>query len=60
MQIVFRPVPRLSPYTTPNPRIFPCSSSPPLDGGVHGMCGYHAAQAVLRRVTSREMMQVGL
>jgi len=51
MQIIFRPVPRLSPYTTPNPRIFLCSSSTPPGGGVHGMCGYHAAKAVLRRLS---------
>ncbi|MGA8015323.1 MAG: NAD(P)/FAD-dependent oxidoreductase [Candidatus Dormiibacterota bacterium] len=49
MQIVFRPAVRLSPYTTPNPRIFLCSASTPPGGGVHGMCGYHAARAVLRR-----------
>jgi phytoene dehydrogenase-like protein len=48
-QIVFRPAVRLSPYATPNPRIFLCSSSTPPGGGVHGMCGFHAARAVLRR-----------
>jgi phytoene dehydrogenase-like protein len=48
-QIVFRPTARISPYATPNPRIFLCSSSTPPGGGVHGMCGYNAAQAVLRR-----------
>ncbi len=48
-QIVFRPAVRLSPYTTPNPRIFLCSSSTPPGGGVHGMCGANAARAVLRQ-----------
>ena len=48
-QFLFRPVPRANPYTTPNPRLFLCSGSTPPGGGVHGMCGYHAAQAVLRR-----------
>ena len=43
-----RPVMRIVPYATPNPAIFLCSSSTPPGGGVHGMCGYHAAQAVLR------------
>jgi phytoene dehydrogenase-like protein len=44
-----RPVARLNPYTTPNRRIFICSSSTPPGGGVHGMCGYFAARAALRR-----------
>ncbi|MBA4138537.1 MAG: FAD-dependent oxidoreductase [Opitutus sp.] len=49
MNFLFRPTPRWNPYTTPNPRLFVCSSSTPPGGGVHGMCGWHAAQAVLRR-----------
>jgi len=49
-QVIFRPVVRLNPYTTPNPRIFLGSSSTPPGGGVHGMCGYWAARAALRRV----------
>lgn len=48
-QTFARPVPRWCPYTTPNPRIFLCSASTPPGGGVHGMCGYHAARAALRR-----------
>jgi phytoene dehydrogenase-like protein len=49
-QIIFRPVARLNPYTTPNPRLFLGSSSTPPGGGVHGMCGYWAARAALRHV----------
>jgi phytoene dehydrogenase-like protein len=49
-QLFTRPTIRLVPYTTPNTRIFICSSSTPPGGGVHGMCGYWAAQAALRRV----------
>ena len=45
-----RPVARLVPYTTPNPRLFLCSSSTPPGGGVHGMCGVFAARAALRRL----------
>ncbi len=47
-QLFTRPVGLLNPYAMPNPRLFICSSSTPPGGGVHGMCGYHAAQAVLR------------
>jgi phytoene dehydrogenase-like protein len=47
-QLFTRPVARRSPYTTPLPGVFLCSSSTPPGGGVHGMCGYHAAQAALR------------
>jgi phytoene dehydrogenase-like protein len=35
-------------YATPLPGVFLCSASTPPGGGVHGMCGYHAAQAALR------------
>jgi phytoene dehydrogenase-like protein len=52
-QFLFRPFARLNPYTTPNPRLFLCSSSTPPGGGVHGMCGYHAARAVIRRLDRR-------
>jgi phytoene dehydrogenase-like protein len=47
-QLFTRPVARLDPYTTPNPRVFICSASTPPGGGVHGMCGYNAAQSALR------------
>ncbi len=48
-QLFTRPVARVSPYTTPNRRLYICSSSTPPGGGVHGMCGYFAARAALRR-----------
>jgi phytoene dehydrogenase-like protein len=48
-QLFTRPVARLDPYTTPLPDLFLCSSATPPGGGVHGMCGYHAARSVLRR-----------
>ncbi|MBX7074035.1 MAG: NAD(P)/FAD-dependent oxidoreductase [Pirellulales bacterium] len=51
-QLFTRPVARLNPYTTPNPKIFICSASTPPGGGVHGMCGYHAAQAAIRAISS--------
>jgi phytoene dehydrogenase-like protein len=43
-----RPVARVVPYSTPVNGLYLCSSSTPPGGGVHGMCGYFAAQAVLR------------
>jgi phytoene dehydrogenase-like protein len=49
-QLWTRPALRLVPYTTPNPRLFICSASTPPGGGVHGMCGWHAARAALRGV----------
>ena len=45
-----RPVARAVPYATPDPRLFICSSSTPPGGGVHGMCGFHAARTALRRL----------
>ena len=50
LQLFTRPVARWNPYTTPNPRLFICSGSTPPGGGVHGMCGYHAARTVLARI----------
>lgn len=49
-QLFTRPVARLDPYSTPNPRLYICSASTPPGGGVHGMCGYHAARSALRRL----------
>jgi phytoene dehydrogenase-like protein len=46
-QLFTRPVARVSPYTTPLPGVFLCSASTPPGGGVHGMCGFHAARAGL-------------
>ncbi len=43
-----------SPYATPNPSIYRCSAATPPGGGVHGMCGYHAAEFALRRGRSRK------
>lgn len=47
-QLFTRPTIRLNPYTTSARDIFLCSSSTPPGGGVHGMCGYFAAQAALK------------
>jgi phytoene dehydrogenase-like protein len=47
-QLFLRPVARRTPYALPIPGHYLCSSSTPPGGGVHGMCGYHAAYAALR------------
>jgi phytoene dehydrogenase-like protein len=49
-QMFTRPLASLDPYATPLPNVSLCSSSTPPGGGVHGMCGYHAARSALRRV----------
>jgi phytoene dehydrogenase-like protein len=48
-QLFGRPAWRPVPYATPVPGLYICSSSTPPGGGVHGMCGYLAAQAALKR-----------
>ena len=50
LQLVLRPVASAHPYRTPDPGIFLCSASTPPGGGVHGMCGYWAAQDALRHL----------
>jgi phytoene dehydrogenase-like protein len=49
-QLFTRPALRFSPYRTSEKGIYICSSSTPPGGGVHGMCGYHAARRALRDV----------
>ena len=49
-QLFSRPARMLNPYSIPSTDIYICSSSTPPGGGVHGMCGYFAARAALRRL----------
>jgi phytoene dehydrogenase-like protein len=48
-QLFTRPTPSLNPYATPVRELYLCSSATPPGGGVHGLCGYQAALAALRR-----------
>jgi len=49
-QLFTRPALRSSPYRTSAKGIYICSSATPPGGGVHGMCGYHAARRALKDV----------
>lgn len=52
-QIVFRPRVSTNPYSLGVPGLYLCSSATPPGGGVHGMSGFHAAEAALRELRRR-------
>jgi phytoene dehydrogenase-like protein len=47
LQLLFRPRVAVDPYATGIPGVYLCSAATPPGGGVHGMCGYHAARHAL-------------
>lgn len=54
-QLLIRPALRCKPYATALRGIYLCSSSTPPGAGVHGMCGYKAAQVALKDVFRQEI-----
>ncbi len=53
LQVLLRPRVALNPYYTGVPGVYLCSQSTPPGAGVHGLCGYHAAESALRRLHKR-------
>lgn len=49
-QIFTRPIIKANPYQTSTRNIYICSSSTPPGGGVHGMCGFNAAENIFKRI----------
>jgi phytoene dehydrogenase-like protein len=56
-QMFTRPTIQINPYATPLKDVYLCSSSTPPGGGVHGLCGYYAAQAALRKLLASSHRQ---
>jgi phytoene dehydrogenase-like protein len=50
-QLFLRPTPRT--YATPVPGLYLCSAATPPGPGVHGLCGYYAAQLAVRRLRGK-------
>jgi phytoene dehydrogenase-like protein len=48
-QLFRRPGKWFNPYQTPQSNLYLCSSATPPGGGVHGMCGFHAAESAIQR-----------
>lgn len=53
LQVLFRPRIAVNPYTTGVPGVYLCSQSAPPGAGIHGLCGYHAADSALRWLGKR-------
>jgi phytoene dehydrogenase-like protein len=48
LQVILRPRIAVNPYATGVPGVYLCSQSTPPGAGIHGLCGYHAAESALR------------
>jgi phytoene dehydrogenase-like protein len=49
-QTLFRPRLAADPYATGIPGVYICSAATPPGAGAHGMCGYNAANGVLKKL----------
>ena len=54
-QLFTRPTVSFDPYKLPGDGLYICSASTPPGGGVHGMCGFHAAKLALKREFNIEL-----
>ncbi len=48
LQVIFRPRISVNPYATGVPGVYLCSQSTPPGAGIHGLCGYYAADSALK------------
>ncbi|TAM65908.1 NAD(P)/FAD-dependent oxidoreductase [Mycobacterium sp.] len=53
LQVILRPRVSVNPYATGVPGVYLCSQSSPPGAGIHGLCGYYAAEAALGRLRKR-------
>ncbi|HTX95244.1 MAG TPA: NAD(P)/FAD-dependent oxidoreductase [Mycobacterium sp.] len=47
LQLMFRPRIAINPYATGVPGVYLCSQSTPPGAGIHGLCGYYAAESAV-------------
>jgi phytoene dehydrogenase-like protein len=53
LQVILRPRVSVNPYAIGVPGVYLCSQSTAPGAGIHGLCGYHAAEAALRWLQKR-------
>jgi len=53
LQVIFRPRVAVDPYVIGVPGVYLCSQSAPPGAGIHGLCGYYAAESALRWLRRR-------
>ena len=57
-QLFTRPIAKINPYSMPVKDLYICSASTPPGGGVHGMCGFHAAQTALANTFGKRINRI--